>query len=151
LGFVAALQAAEARSLAAHLRARLGLKPAHSRHPTSGKRPEPDELLSCRETLVQPLAETPSLFTGEDMLGVLELFQRLPTRTSGDEEAVTTELPFGDETSLVRFVTGELHPELGRGLWVRLTVPVDFKCPNEPDAVERCLGMNALELSSRVQ
>jgi hypothetical protein len=120
LGLVAGLQIHEAAFLAAAvLQAGLG-QPATTPHPRNGLRVEPDEIASLVDTLIAPigLKETPwpdEMF--EDLVG--KFLGGPPCLLATDAPTgMAAEFPFGTESSLLQATTDQVHPVVGKGLWL---------------------------------
>lgn len=125
LKVAAALQLAESHQLLdAGFPADLGLTPAGSVHPRSGRRSARDGMVATRERLVVPAGQAPSRWRGEEIVRLARDSDHPPCiLVSGDETGLAAELPFGEETSLLEVRTDEEHPILGAGLLVTLQLP----------------------------
>jgi hypothetical protein len=126
---------AKAPSLASVLQGRPGERP----HPTSGARPEPDELLGFVDQVVVPTGAEPSGFVGLPP----EAEEALDwCMANSSDSGFTGELPFyGDtpvatlaatgggpvETAMVRMLTDQPHPGYGSGLLMLLMLPDTFE------------------------
>lgn len=114
-----------------------GAEPDISPHPENGYRKEKDEIVLILDTFLERSRYVPGIDGGEFQLVEKWLPKLLSTY---DEKGVTVEVPFsGDEpaiisvgrglapvTALLRANSVEKHPVLGRGLAVRMTLPVSF-------------------------
>lgn len=118
-------------------------RPAASAHPSSGMRPEPDELLFFAEERIVPDGQGPSGF-----VGLVQEAGRAAVPwclSNADEHAFTGELPYHGttpalvlaatggspegidaQTSLVQLLTQPRHPAYGSGLLVLLKLPGTF-------------------------
>jgi hypothetical protein len=61
-----------------------------------------------------------------------------------DQSGLAAEFPFFDRTSLLTMSTGEEHPQLGIGLFVRLALPVNS---SGAEAARDAAGLNSRELA----
>ena len=126
---VTALQPSEA-ARAARVLALAGASPARSEHPTTGARPEPDEMFDgvlqivadgvrrmASERRTSPIAGDSPLQQLEGMLNQAGAF------ANADEDALTAELPFGRQTSLLQVRTDVEHPIYGPGVLMLLSLP----------------------------
>lgn len=141
LGAVAGLQIHEAATIADAVQ-KVGLgKPSTSGHPTSGIRPEPDEITTVVGAVFVPMGEADPPWP-EGMLEELEeeYFSGPPClMATADPGGLTAEFPFGLESSLFRAELGASHPSLGSGLWL-------ISSFNVPAGIEDPLALNAWEV-----
>jgi hypothetical protein len=149
LGWVAAIQNAEAHAVAVDLAKSTGARLAVSKHPSSGARLVPDDLLNLIRARVVPDGQHPSLYAGEDLLDTLAFFQNPPcVLATGSDNALRAEFPFGDFTSLLQMETRAENPWLGNGLLALLSVP-GTECGKENvEAARLALELNEEEVSS---
>jgi hypothetical protein len=119
----AAVQAADAEIMAERLAKTLGGQVAHSAHPSSGPRPEYDDLASIIELLVAPKGQEASMWSGREMQIALDWLKKLSLLATGDESSVTAEFPYRDFSSLLQFTANDRHPQVGNGLHVALKLP----------------------------
>lgn len=141
------LQAAEAHLLADHwsgeMMEKSNLSVAASEHPGTGARSVADDMLNIIQQAVAPAGEQPSVWAGEEMEKVLEIFQGPPcVLAMGDGNALSAEFPFGEQTSLMRIDTSEAHPRLGNGCLMKLTLPLKVDDAAKDNG---WLGLNCLE------
>jgi hypothetical protein len=123
--FVVALQATEAHQIAGPLAELLGCTVAESQHPLTGRREEPDEMVSLIDTFYRSDDGTDvSQFRGWEIEEALEILKLQRIQHEGDETGLTAEFQFGSETTLFTMATGEANPVFGPGLLSRLTLPV---------------------------
>jgi len=144
LSLAVALQAADAQTKAETLAASLRATCDSSAHPSSGARPECDDMLNVIENLVAPLGREPSFWAGKEMEQAVSSLQQPPcVLCTGDAAGLAAEFPLFDRTMLVRMKTGAKHPRLGNGLLVRLSLPfIGWLADNARDAA----ALNVLEL-----
>jgi hypothetical protein len=145
-GLVVAMQAADAQLKAETLAEATGSRPWATQHPTSGRRPEPDDMLNALGEVVRN-GEFESRWSGEDMLAALEVFQGAPNvvLATGDDDGMSVEFPFQAETSLLQALTDAPHPQLGNGVLTLLRLPVHG---NDHEASRHALRLNQRELST---
>jgi hypothetical protein len=149
LAWVAAIQNAEAHSLAPGVAEFTEARLAVSKHPNSGRRSVPDDMLNIVRAKVQPEGQHPSPYAGDEMLDTLALFQNPPcVLATGDEDGLSAEFPFGDFTSLLQMKTSEVNPGLGHGLLTLLSLPGTETGKENVKAARLALELNELELSS---
>lgn len=145
LATAAILQNASATNRARGFAEMTGGVPAASHHPSSGQRPDMDDILGVPQVVVQE-GQQPSRFTGAKMDGVGRFLADANFLGSADATGLTCEVPFmgnapavalsserGDmlQTSLVQVFTEVPHPEAGNGVLTILRLPIS----PEPDAV----------------
>lgn len=137
--------AAILQNTAAHTRAHAvadvcGGEPAASDHPTSGHRPEMDDILNVPQILIIPAGADPSKYEGGLSEGLGEFAARMGWVGNSDATGVVFEVPFMGgrpafmqdrdapdaalETALVRFFTDQPHPEAGNGALTVMQLPV---------------------------
>jgi hypothetical protein len=119
-----------------------------SGHPQQGRRTSHDDMLTFVDEVVIPAGEEPSRWPANDMERARELLGNCGCLLgSGDGCNLVAEFPFqgepvpavvGGETTLLEMSTEPEHPVFGRGLSVRLTLPL-----TNPETSQ------ALELSSK--
>ncbi|HYT87891.1 MAG TPA: hypothetical protein VEL76_04160, partial [Gemmataceae bacterium] len=147
LVWVAAIQNAEAHRIAPILARLTGTQLALSKHPRSGPRVVPDDMLNIVEARVGPDGQEPSRYAGQDMLDTLAFFQDPPcVLATGGEEGVSAEFPFDNFTSLLKLKTEEPNPWLGHGLLTLLSVPAGESGETNVAAARLALELNELEL-----
>ncbi len=133
LAWAAPLQVNEAESLAhagEHLQGRL----ATSAHPTSGRRPTPDDMLNLAQATMIPLGQHPSRWAvPQELLTVQAFLEQTSLLATGSAQGISAEFAFGPRpgaailggtSALLRVLPDEQHPWLGRGLLLRLSLPV---------------------------
>lgn len=142
--------AAVIQNCAAHSRAHsvaevVGGRVAASNHPTSGERPEMDDLLNVPERVIVPEGQGPSRFTGpllEKLAASDSPLSKVSPLFTGTAEGFTAEFPYSGavtateramsgssqppETALFRVMTDQPHPEFGSGALMVLALPVRF-------------------------
>ncbi|MBI3224359.1 MAG: hypothetical protein HYZ39_04790 [Mycolicibacterium cosmeticum] len=144
LATAAALQNTAAHSRAHPLARACGGRPAETQHPSSGARPEMDDILNVATEVIVPMGREPSRFAG-GLCSAIEPFlvehssQRHWFGTV-DQTGATVEVPFTGsrplmfqdpkvsdtrlETALVRVFTETPHPEAGNGALVITQLPL---------------------------
>jgi hypothetical protein len=91
----------------------------------SGEREEPDEMLSIVETMFLPQGQGPSPWHGNDeLVQICEMLNNSNCFSMGDENGLTAEFQFGDQTSMMRVVTEEPNPSIGSGVGMFLHLPM---------------------------
>jgi hypothetical protein len=149
LVWVAAIQNVEAHAVAANLAKSTGARLAVSKHPSSGARLVPDDMLNLVRGRVVPDGQQPALYAGEELLDTLAFFQSPPcVLATGSENGLSAEFPFGDFTSLLQMKTRETNPWLGNGLLALLSVPRTESGKENVKAARLALDLNELEVSS---
>ena len=97
---------------------------ARSSHPTSGPRPEMDDILNIVDGVIVNEGRKPfdTIYP--------EMFQDLASNlsnsgliTTSDHDGLTSYVPFGSDEALFRATIREEHPALGRGLLLNLSLP----------------------------
>lgn len=131
------LQAADAHFLATRVADSLRGETHETDHPTSGPRPEADEMLGAMNNYY--FTRAPSPYRGKDLVTTLRLLgQRFVA--NGNEEALVAEFPCTDDkpaamriafglpgalgTALFKAETATRHPRLGSGALLLLQLPV---------------------------
>lgn len=139
----AALQDADAHASAQQLSKILGGEPDISEHPTSGERPDQDEMLNIAASMQADMA--PSAFTEEVFNTVLTMQPRPWVLATGGGAGLTAEFPFyddvpaamrvmmapgskqGNTTALLMASGTERNPRVGSGLLLRLCLPISIE------------------------
>lgn len=136
------LQVAGGHELASPLADVLQAERAASSHPEHGERVEPDEMLDVVSAL--PLREGGSRFAGTELEGLGRfLFEGPSVLATSDRDGLNAEFPFDGTTSLFSIETRELHPRLGAGVRLVLTLP---QVALDQDAERQALELNGLEM-----
>lgn len=92
---------------------------------TSGERKEPDEMLSIVETVFLPQGQSSSPWHGNDeLVQICEMLNSSNCFSMGDENGLTAEFQFGDNTSMMRVITEEPNPSIGSGVGMFLHLPM---------------------------
>lgn len=109
-------------------------EPLYYVHPVNGMREDVDEVLKVYDDLIIPFGERPCKCTDEEMKEVSDRYmQGFPcVLTNQGNNHITTELPLGEETSLLEFDAKECHVDYGTGLNVIQTF---FKPRNEDEGI----------------
>jgi hypothetical protein len=143
--WAAAMQSAEAHSVAPLATELLAATADTSGHPTSGLRSTPDGRFAAIAQRVRLKGRRPSPFAGPEMASVLDLLQRPPcVLATGDERGLTAEFPFHGNTSLLQLLTEERDFAMGNGLHTLLAIP------EGENSVEGALEMNGRELHNTI-
>jgi hypothetical protein len=149
--WAAAIQAAEAHSLAESLAMRLGADIDTSVHPTNGRRETPDEMLSLIQYLANLHSKETRAFTNEDFKTASDISPAPWVMANADEDGFTAEFPFPGcvpPTSLFMAKNKSIHPRLGAGLLLVLRLPIFFPT-DEAEAL--ALKLNSAELTDRTR
>jgi hypothetical protein len=143
--WAAAMQSAEAHSMAAIAAHLLGATADTSGHPTSGLRSTLDGRLAVLMQRVRLGRRRPSPFVGPEMTSVLDLLQRPPcVFATGDERSLTAEFPFHGNTSLLQLLIEDRKFAMRHGLHMLLAIP------EGDNSVEGALEMNGREPHSTI-
>ncbi|AEF34617.1 conserved hypothetical protein [Mycolicibacter sinensis] len=139
LSTAAVLQNAAAHSRAHALAAACGGVPAASNHPSSGERPEMDDLLNFPNVIAHE-GRQPSWFAGPGMEQMNRFFTDLGVAGSADSTGLTCEIPFTGrtpaavitaasqlQTALLQIFTDAPHPEFGNGALVVMKLPLSIE------------------------
>ena len=90
-----------------------------------------------------------SFYRGQGMLDALQMLQQPPcVLATGDENGLSAEFPFDDQTSLLRALTYDPNPRLGNGLLMLLTLPVGGNDAGSAAGAATALALNAQELQA---
>jgi PAS domain-containing protein len=161
LATAAVLQNSSAHTRAHTIAEMCGGVPNSTDHPSSGQRPEMDDLLNVPERLVVPEGRKSSTFAGPPIKRLLDFltYQGIPGRTS--EAELNCMVPFADPQSAmemtaavmvgsvegppmshVQILTDVAHPGVGNGALVLMWTPVS-EAPEKVNEIANRL--NALE------
>lgn len=132
----AVLQNAAAHARAGFLAEQCRGVAAATTHPTSGERPDMDDLLNVPVTIADEGSE-PSRFAGPRMERAGRFLERMGFFGSADPTGLTCQIPFtgrepasapagvpAPQLSLVQVFTDVPHPELGNGMLVVMRLPI---------------------------
>lgn len=140
LATAAILQNASATNRARGFAEMTGGIPAASNHPSSGQRPDMDDMILGVPRVVVEEGQQPSRFTGAKMEGIGRFLVDMNFLGSADATGLTCEVPFfsnapavmlsserGDtlQTSLVQVFTDVPHPEAGNGVLTIMRLPLN--------------------------
>lgn len=141
-----ATQASQAHLISEPLADLLGGRRATSVHPSSGPRDEADEIVEMALPRYCNMGKEPSVWRGPEMNAARKAFLQMGAFTIGDANGVSATLPFNKETALVMMSTTEPHMQLGKGLLIRLTLPLhtDLDC-----AASTTVDLNIRELAEQ--
>lgn len=164
LATAAILQNASATNRARAFAVMTGGVPAASNHPSSGQRPDMDDILGVPQVVVQE-GQQPSRFTGAEMEGVGRFLVDMNYLGSTGVTGLTCEVPFvggapaislsserGDtlQTSLVQVFTDVPHPEAGNGVLTIMRLPISPE-PNSVSEIANNLNIAEAQGSSLTQ
>jgi hypothetical protein len=125
LGGFAILQAIEAVDRAEVIAKMVGGKVDNSTHPISGSRTEIDDMYGVLDDVFRPKGQLPSPWNGSEELNeIRETLNQGNCLSMGDENGLSAEFPFGDETSLLKVLTEESNPWIGSGVGIFLQLPI---------------------------
>lgn len=149
MSWVCSIQVTEAHLNAPILSTMGDCQLAASDHPQSGAREDLDDMLNIIEQVVAPAGANPSAWVCDEMEKLVGILQRPPcVMVTGDESGLTAELPFGQQTSLLRVMAGAKNPRMGNGCLVTLTLPAQADAGT---GSSRWLELNELEERSFVR
>lgn len=100
---------------------------ARRQHPVAGERLERDDMLNVITGVYQVRGCEPNLFANPDEIRAVHDLVRntYDFSAGGDAGGIAIEVAFGeDQTTLIQLMTNQPHPELGQGLGVFLTLPL---------------------------
>ncbi|RMF72250.1 MAG: hypothetical protein D6738_11700, partial [Acidobacteria bacterium] len=118
--FAAAMQAAQAETMADRAAALLGGRVAVSEHPASGRRDAPDEMLHILEGLVRPRGAGPSPVSDGDVADAWRaVFGPVGIEPRRDGRTLWADLPVGGREAIVLVRPDARHPVHGSGVLVR--------------------------------
>jgi hypothetical protein len=125
---VTAVQAADAPIKASVLAEATGAAVAASAHPDSGPRPDCDDMLNVLEQVVAPAGLQPSAWEREELEWTTAIVQQgaFTGLATGDATGLSAEFPFQSRTSLLRVSTRESNPQLGNGVLLLLSLPMNI-------------------------
>lgn len=139
LATAAVLQNTAAHSRADVLAEACGGVAAVTNHPTSGQRPEMDDLLKVPEQVIVPEGAGPSRFVGRRMRKVEGFLKKMGFVGFAGSNGLTCEVPFTGatpaillaaedmptprQTSLVQISTKAPHPQIGTGALLLMRLP----------------------------
>lgn len=168
LAMAAVLQNSSAHTRAHTIAEMCGAVPDSTDHPSSGQRPEMDDLLHVPERLVVPEGRKPSRFAGPPIKMLLDFltYQGIPGRTS--ETELNCVVPFADpQTAMamtapvmdgrgegppmshVQILTDVAHPGVGNGALVLMSIPVS-EAPEKVNEIANNLNTLESDWDSRV-
>ena len=121
-----ALQAADAHIKVDGLAQLLGGEPDVSPHPISGPRPAMDDMINVIELLFAPIGRGPAPFAPRDFESATRMqpqpWREVATITNG-LRALLHSVDFPEGTGILEAKGNEVHPQLGNGLLMLLSVP----------------------------
>ena len=102
----------------------LELQPDKSNHPDSGVRDEMDEMLNVVDQAIIPAGREAFHSIGEfEFRRTADMLNNKNLISTADKTGLSAYLPFGDNSALLLVDTEHDHPELGKGLLIRLFLP----------------------------
>jgi hypothetical protein len=120
----AIMQVIEAENKGDILATVLKLQTDKSNHPVSGVRNDMDEMLSVVDQAIIPAGREPFHSIGEfEFRRTADILNSQNLLTTADKTGLSAYLPFGDNSALLLVDTEHDHPELGKGLLIRLFLP----------------------------
>lgn len=158
LATAAVLQNTAAHSRANALAKACGGAAAASDHPTSGLRPELDDMLSVPAQVVVPAGTEPSAFEGPLSEGLAKFAADMGWYGTSDATGIVVEVPYTGsrpaftrdpqdpdtalETALVRTFTDQPHPQFGHGSLLVTQLPI---APGPDESIAVANTLNAAE------
>jgi len=135
-----AIQAAEAGGRAALLARELEGEIDVSEHPSSGQRPEPDDMLNVIRDVYYPNSQAPPPLTQREFQAALDIGPRSDVLANAGDGGLTAEFPFLGDVPAIGMALGyrsadaapesallmmsiERYPRLGYGVLARLVLP----------------------------
>jgi hypothetical protein len=145
LSIAAIMQVVEAESRADILAMLLELQPDKSNHPDSGVRNEVDGLLGFVAQAVIPEGNRPFHTIGNfEFRRTADILNSQNLLSTADETGLTAYAPFAGNTALLQVDTEQEHPDFGKGLLIRLSLP-----PGRIDSIKA--GRLIMDMNSKVQ
>jgi hypothetical protein len=146
-GLVVAMQAADAQIKSGALAEFTGAEVDATPHPSSGPRPDLDDMLNVLEHVVVPLGQRRSAWEGEELEWTTEIVRRgqYTVLATGDATGLSAEFPFQSGTSLLTVTTEVTNPQLGNGALVVLRLPMNMA---EHDGHSFAAALNSRELKT---
>lgn len=120
----AIIQATEVEDKGDDLAIFLELQPDKSIHPRSGLRNAMDDMLNVVDQVVIPEGEKPFQSIGEfEFRRTAEILNSQSLISTAIKTGLSAYLPFADNSALLQVDIENEHPELGKGLLIRLYLP----------------------------
>ena len=142
----AIMQVIEAEDKGDDLARALELEPDKSNHPVSGVRNDMDEMLSVVDQAVIPLGREPFRSIGEfEFRRTADMLNNPNLISTADETGLSAYLPFGDKSALLLVDTEHEHPDLGKGLLIRLFLPPEKILPVTDIDGPFVMSLNSME------
>ena len=143
----AILQPIDAQRQGETIATMLHASPDESAPKPGGSTDHRDEMLTVADSLYVPLGKQASRWAGT---GEFEQFAERFGRNDGcfgvgDPTGLTLETPFGENSTLIRLLTTEAHPQLGNGLVATLILPLER---DESTLENECAWFNYFEATS---
>lgn len=103
-------------------------EPFISKHPSSGKRAEMDDMLNVIEHVYAPEGQKENSWKNSgEFEEVAKFFNGVDGFSMADPSGLTSEFAWGpNRTSMMNAVLNQPHPQLGNGVLIRLNLPLSF-------------------------
>jgi hypothetical protein len=122
--FAAIMQVIEAENKGDILPMVLELQPDKSNHPDSGVRNDMDEMLNVVDQVIIPVGSEPFHSIGEfEFRRTADILNSQSLISTAIKTGLSAYLPFADNSALLQVDIENEHPELGKGLLIRLYLP----------------------------
>ncbi len=96
-----------------------------SAHPSSGERPEADEMMTVLDNVFRPMGQRPSPWNGSEELDEIRaILNGSNCFSMGDSTGLTAEFSFASRTSMMQIITDEENPVIGSGVGMFLQIPL---------------------------
>jgi len=126
----AIMQVIEAENKGDILAMLLELQPDKSNHPDSGFRNEMDEMLNVVDQAIIPVGSEPFHSIGDfEFRRTADILNDQSLISTASETSLSAYLPFAGKSALLQVDTEHEHPELGKGLLIRLFLPPEKILP----------------------
>ena len=137
------IQATEVEDKGDDLAMFLELQSDKSIHPHSGTRTVVDDMLNVVDQVVIPEGEKPFHTIGEfEFRRTADILNSQNLISTASETGLSAYLPFGDDSAMLLVDTEHEHPELGKGLLIRLFLPPEKILPVDGPFV---MDLNSME------
>jgi len=137
------IQATEVEDKGDDLAMFLELQSDKSIHPHSGIRNDVDGMLNVVDQVIIPEGEKPFHTIGEfEFRRTADILNSQNLISTASETGLSAYLPFGDDSAMLLVDTEHEHPELGKGLLIRLFLPPEKILPVDGPFV---MDLNSME------
>ena len=124
----------------------LDLQPDKSIHPHSGIRNDVDDMLNVVDQVVIPVGREPFQTIGEfEFRRTADILNSNNLVSTASETGLAAYSPFAGDTALLQIDIEQEHPELGKGLLIRLFLPPEKILPVDGPFV---MDLNSMEQNS---